>query len=208
MIVCRGAGSPESRTASGADAYDNWKNGQGSVKVAGKSYYLGDLVTGEVIDNKYSVSARVYKGGPHGSQTRRVQDRWTTRSKVGEQFCYGGSTTGEVCGWKVTSGKQTIEYGDGTIVKNVTRAKKSSGTCAVGGDSGGPVYTVLSNGHIYAKGVISGSLCNGWGIGSDADDDGWNDDRDCSDATDWDCELVFTDIKLAEDALPGLVKKW
>ncbi|MEU2283568.1 DNRLRE domain-containing protein [Streptomyces sp. NPDC013178] len=189
-------------------AYDNWNNSKGSVKVAGKSYYSGDLVTGEVLDNKYNVSARIYKGGPSGTSTRRIQDRWTTRSKVGQKFCSGGSTTGEVCNWKVTSGKLTIEYSDGTIIKNATRAKKNSGTCDYPGDSGGPVYTVLSNGHIYAKGVISGGMCAGWGIGSDGNDDGWNDDKDCSDATDYDCEIIFTDIKLAEDALPGLVKKW
>ncbi|MEU2462488.1 DNRLRE domain-containing protein [Streptomyces sp. NPDC012473] len=189
-------------------AYDNWNNSKGSVKLAGKSYYSGDLSTGKVIDNKYNVSARIYKGGPTGSQTRRVQNRWTTRSKVGQKFCHGGSTTGEVCGWKVTSGKQTVKYGDGTILKNATRAKKNSGTCIYPGDSGGAIYTVLSNGHIYAKGVNSGGLCAGWGLGSDGNGDGWNDDKDCSDATDWDCEILFTDIKLAEDALPGLVKKW
>ncbi|MFB9509918.1 DNRLRE domain-containing protein [Streptomyces aurantiacus] len=189
-------------------AYDNWNNSKGSVKVAGKSYYSGDLVTGEVYENKYNVSARVYKGGSHGTQTRRVQNRWTTRSKVGQQFCSGGSTTGEVCGWKVTSGKLTIKYGDGTVIKNATRAKKNSGTCDYPGDSGGAIYTVLANGHVYAKGVISGGMCAGWGIGSDGDDDGWNDDKDCSDGTDYDCEIIFTDIALAEDALPGLVKKW
>ncbi|GGN40011.1 hypothetical protein GCM10011578_087130 [Streptomyces fuscichromogenes] len=189
-------------------AYDNWNNSKGSVKIAGKSYYSGDLVIGKVYENKYNVSARIYKGGPNGSQTRRVQNRWTTRSKVGQQFCSGGSTTGEVCGWKVTSGKLTIKYSDGTVIKNATRGKKNSGTCDYPGDSGGPVYTVLKNGHVYAKGVISGGLCSGWGIGSDGDDDGWNDDKDCSDATDYDCEIIFTDIKLAEDALPGLVKKW
>ncbi|MHA5052027.1 hypothetical protein [Streptomyces sp. SD15] len=83
------------------------------------------------------------------------------------------------------------------------RGKKSSGTCDYPGDSGGPIYTVLGNGHVYAKGVISGGLCSGWGIGSDGDDDGWNDDKDCSDATDYDCEIIFTDIKPAEDALPA-----
>ncbi|MFD9604966.1 DNRLRE domain-containing protein [Streptomyces sp. NPDC059970] len=189
-------------------AHDNWNNSKGSVKIAGKSYYSGDLVTGKVYDNKYSVSARIYKGGPQGTSTRRVVNRWTTRSKAGEKFCSGGSTTGEICGWKVTSGKLNIKYGDGTVIKNATRAKKNSGTCNYPGDSGGPIYTVLSSGHVYAKGVVSGGLCAGWGIGSDGNGDGWNDDKDCSDLTDYDCEIIFTDIRLAEDALPGLVKKW
>ncbi|MFF0076795.1 hypothetical protein [Streptomyces sp. NPDC005494] len=101
-----------------------------------------------------------------------------------------------------------MKYGDGINLKNATRAKKNSGTCIYPGDSGGAIYTVLSSGHIYAKGVNSGGLCAGWGIGSEGNGDGWNDDKDCSDATDWDCEIPFTDIKLAEDALPGLVKKW
>ncbi|MEO6082917.1 MAG: hypothetical protein ABIQ18_07405 [Umezawaea sp.] len=51
-------------------------------------------------------------------------------------------------------------------------------------DSGGPIYTI-SGGKVVAKGVHSGG----------------------GKYTDGDCLDVFTDIRLAEKALPGIVKK-
>ncbi|MFE2070632.1 hypothetical protein ACFXDH_51155 [Streptomyces sp. NPDC059467] len=67
----------------------------------------------------------------------------------------------------------------------------------VRGDSGGPVYTVKSNGHVNTKGIISRSGC-----------DSYSDDGECSDAWDGKCTVFFTDIALAEKALPGGGKKW
>ncbi|MFJ9714233.1 hypothetical protein [Streptomyces sp. NPDC101234] len=62
----------------------------------------------------------------------------------------------------------------------------------VHGDSGGPVYTVKSNGHVNAKGSISGSGCASV-----------SDDSECGDGWDGNCTVFFTDIALAEKALPG-----
>jgi hypothetical protein len=61
---------------------------------------------------------------------------------------------------------------------------KKGGTCTAPDDSGGPTYTI-SGGKIVAKGIHSGG--------------GKYADSDCLD--------VFTDIRLAEKALPGIVKK-
>jgi hypothetical protein len=173
---------------------DNWANNKGSTKLSGQNYYSGDLSLIKVIENKYNVSARIYKVD---SKLRRVQNRWTTRSKKGEQFCTGGARTGEVCGWKVTQTKKRVKYSGGTVGENMTVAEKNSGKCLLHGDSGGPVYTVKSNGYVYAKGIISGSGC------ASVTDDG-----ECSDAWDGKCKVIFTDIALAEKALPGGVKKW
>ncbi|MFF9125097.1 hypothetical protein ACF09J_17605 [Streptomyces sp. NPDC014889] len=91
------------------------------------------------------------------------------------------------------------------MAHNITEAVKSSGKCVIGGDSGGPVYTVLQSGkqpgYVYAKGIISGGRCSSLFSSN-------NSDHDCSDATDLDCVVDFTDIALAEKALPGGVKKW
>ncbi|MGX1548760.1 hypothetical protein [Streptomyces adustus] len=56
-----------------------------------------------------------------------------------------------------------------------------------------------SNGYVYvyAKGIISGAGC------ASVSNDGA-----CSDAWDGKCRVIFTDISLAEKALPGGVKKW
>lgn len=70
--------------------------------------------------------------------------------------------------------------GAGPLVwaRNVTEGTKS-GACIQGGDSGGSVFTLTSGG-VSAKGIISGI---GW-LG---------------------CYVYFTDIRSAQDGLPGRV---
>jgi hypothetical protein len=69
-------------------------------------------------------------------------------------------------------------------------AKKTSGSCTISGDSGGPVYTVDSSGRAIAKGILSG------GGGGGSDNSGGLLDP---------CSLIFTDIGLANSAFPGTV---
>lgn len=98
--------------------------------------------------------------------------------------------TGEVCGWKVTDTQATVHYSSGTTAKNMVIAKKTSGSCTISGDSGGPVYTVDSSGRAFAKGILSG------GGGGGSDNSGGLLDP---------CYLIFTDIGLANSAFPGTV---
>lgn len=49
----------------------------------------------------------------------------------------------------------TSEYSDGTVARNVSWGTKG-GTCTTGGDSGGPTYTVRSDGAIAAECIHSG----------------------------------------------------
>ncbi len=186
-------GTDDSVTVGFVDV-DNYANGRGSVKLHGQNYYSGDLSLIEVIENRYNVSARIYQ---HDSVMRRVDNRFTTRSSKGQKFCTGGGRSSEVCGWKVTETKKRFKYGNGDVAHNLTVGQKNSGACIISGDSGGPVYTVKSNGHVNAKGIISGAGCKSV-----------SDDGECSDAWDGKCTVFFTDIALAEKALPGGVKKW
>jgi streptogrisin C len=52
---------------------------------------------------------------------------------VGDKVCLSGSTTGYHCDWVQAIG-ETVNYGDGDIVRGLTR----TGVCAEAGDSGGP----------------------------------------------------------------------
>ncbi|MFK0285618.1 DNRLRE domain-containing protein [Streptomyces sp. NPDC090499] len=186
----------------GYAVYDNY-NSSGSIKFHGQDYWSGDLSLIKLYAG--TTSARIYKGGSTSSGLRRVANRWTTRSQVGEQFCTGGRQSGEVCGWKVTKTRLRVKYKNGSVAHNVTEGSKNSGKCVISGDSGGPVYTVLQSGnqagYVYAKGVISGGNCSSVGSSN-------NSDHDCSDLWDAPCTVDFTDIALAEKALPGGVKKW
>ncbi|MEU0834706.1 DNRLRE domain-containing protein [Streptomyces sp. NPDC005969] len=168
---------------------DNWKNGYGSVKLAGQSYYSGDLSLYRV-NNDSAATPRIYKGGKTSSSSRLVHGYWKRWAQSGDKVCTGGMMTGEMCGWKVTATQATIHYSGGTTAKNMVVAKKTSGSCSIKGDSGAPVYTVDSSGQAYAKGILSG----GGGGGSD-NSGGFFDP----------CWLYFTDIGLANSAFPGTV---
>lgn len=168
---------------------DNWKNGHGSVKLSGQSYYSGDLSLYR-INSGLAATPRIYKGGKTSSSSRLVHGYWKRWAQSGDKVCTGGMQTGELCGWKVTATQATVKYSGGTTAKNMVVAKKTSGSCVIPGDSGGPVYTVDSQGQAFAKGIVSG----GGGGGSD-DSGGFFDP----------CWLYFTDIGLANSAFPGKV---
>ncbi|MGV9321189.1 DNRLRE domain-containing protein [Streptomyces sp. NPDC003660] len=168
---------------------DNWKNGHGSVKLAGQNYYSGDLALYR-INSDSSATPRIYKGGKTSSSSRYVTDYWRRWAQEGDKVCTGGMMTGEKCGWKVTDTQVTIHYSGGTTARNMVAAKKTSGSCTIKGDSGGPVYTVDSDGDARAKGIISG------GGGGGGDNSGGLFDP---------CWLYFTDIGLANSAFPGTV---
>ncbi|WNB97877.1 DNRLRE domain-containing protein [Streptomyces sp. CGMCC 4.7035] len=170
---------------------DNWNNRTGSVRLAGQSYYSGDLSLYRV-ESPSSASARIYKGGKRSTSSRVVHDYWRRWAHSGDKFCTGGMMTGEQCGWEVTATQATVKYDGGTTARNMVIAEKDSGACVIHGDSGGPTYTVDSSGRAYAKGIISG----GGGGGSD-DRGGFFDP----------CYLIFTDIGLANSALPGTVAR-
>jgi hypothetical protein len=112
----------------------------------------------------------------------------------GDQYCTGGSTKGEVCGWSQNWGAAGNWYYDGTgeTARRVWHGTKH-GHCTAPGDSGGPVYTVRGDGGIAAKGIISGS--SGFG-GSD-----WY-----TGSLESPCENVFTDIWDAYYGLPGYLQ--
>jgi hypothetical protein len=82
-----------------------------------------------------------------------IPGNWRGWAQGGDKVCTGGMMTGEKCGWKVTDTQVNFTYSGGTKVKNMVVAKKTSASCTINGDSGGPVYTVDSSGRAFAKGI-------------------------------------------------------
>ncbi len=160
---------------------DNWNNTTGSTKMSGVPYYSGDLSLVKMNGN-WLTAGEMYVGGPNSSSHRTVKGVASRSPKIGDKYCTGGTTQGELCGWKVSEVKVNLRYLDGQFARNMTLGKKN-GTCNARGDSGGPIYTV-SGGKVVAKGIISGGGMDGGA-----------------------CLGVFTDIRLAEKAMPGIVKK-
>ncbi|MEU4326725.1 hypothetical protein [Nonomuraea dietziae] len=172
----------------GSVVKDTWNNSTGTVYIDGQSTYRGDLSLIRLSGSKKS-AARIYVGNSTSGSSRAVAGMWSRRPGYGDQYCTGGSTAGELCGWKVNALKINVRYSGGQYARNMTRGYKQ-GQCTRGGDSGGPVYTVNSAGKVVAKGVHSG----GGGGGSD----GWGGALDP-------CREYFTDVYEAYYGFPGVI---
>ena len=160
-----------------AESEESWNPGTGTV------YMTGQFVA--LIRASSSVQGYIYTSCCNGAP---VKEMWSRRPQSGDQYCTGGAVSGQVCGWTVDWVAGNYYYTDsGETARNVTHGTKRQ-QCQLHGDSGGPVYTVRSDGGISAKGIISGE---------------WIHDS----YVDWyelySCENVFTDIWDAYWGLPG-----
>ncbi|WP_143675147.1 hypothetical protein [Streptomyces sp. JV178] len=90
------------------------------------------------------------------SFSRAVRDYWRRWAQEDDKVRTGGMMTGGKCGWTVVETQANIDYDSDATAKNMVVARKTSGSCTVKGDSGGPVYTVNSSDAATAKGIISG----------------------------------------------------
>jgi hypothetical protein len=74
---------------------DNRRNGYGSVKLSGQSYYSGALSLYRVHSDS-SASVRIYKGGKASSSSRPVEDYWRRWAQSGDKVRTGGMMTGDL----------------------------------------------------------------------------------------------------------------
>lgn len=72
----------------------------------------------------------------------------TEVAPIGASVCRSGATTGFACG-EITAIDETVNYGEGRIVRGLTRTS----VCAEPGDSGGPFVSGTQ-----AQGVTSGGI--------------------------------------------------
>lgn len=131
----------------------SYASGVGSVQLAG--VWRGDIALIRITSGKLS-DPYMYTGGVNSSSYAKVKQIWSRSPQPGDQYCTGGMSTGELCGWNTEVVGGNMTYSTGEVVHHVSwghRGLYSGGVSA--GDSGGPVYNVRSDGGIAAKGVIS-----------------------------------------------------
>ncbi|MEV4312741.1 S1 family peptidase [Actinocrispum sp. NPDC049592] len=121
-------------------------------RVSGSAFNTdGDFALIDITDPSATTSAFVdtRDGGP-------VTITGTEPAALGASVCRSGSTTGFACG-EVIALDETVNYGDGNIVRGLTRTS----VCAEPGDSGGSVISGTQ-----AQGVISGGIgdCGSAGV--------------------------------------------
>jgi hypothetical protein len=157
-------------------SHENWESGNGTVGYSGSSINRGDVALVKLAANR-SVSPRIWRGAADGTTSSPVRLVWGRWSQNGDSFCTGGRTTGEICGFVVSAVGISHWYTTGEWIRNAVQGERS-GTCPLGGDSGGSVFTLYSDG-VAAKGILSGTT------GAS------------------DCDVWFTDIQHPVQALPG-----
>lgn len=173
-----------------SDTRENWEYGYGTVRFPGQTGYYGDISLIRLKGDRVAF-ARMYRGGSSGSAYNTVKEIWP-RAQIGQQFCTGGESSGERCGWVVQNDHRLYEYSNGDRVQYSLTSDNRTGQCTFAGDCGGSIFTVRLDGYIAAKGIISGGL------------DGDNDTHQGSTLNP--CRVVFTNIADAVQAFPGSVK--
>jgi hypothetical protein len=140
---------------------DNYRAGTGSIKINGQSSYYGDLA---LVRMSASSAAKIFVGSSTSSTSAWVSEMggW---SVMGDQFCTGGQSTGEICGWSVQAANAVFYNPNGEVTRNMVWSYQKGNPCTAGGDSGGPVYWKKPDGTIGAKGIINARnyalvLCN------------------------------------------------
>ncbi len=170
---------------------ESWVDGTGSAFIKNpdgtlQAVYHGDVARISVSPG--STQARVYTGAAGSTSTKLVTSIWSRRGKEGDQYCTGGMTAGELCGWSVDWTKGDWKYSNGEVARHVSAGRKD-GRCIQAGDSGGPVYTATST-TVTAKGIISGAT----GYGGDDHNVIWPEPA---------CRNVYTDIWDYREGLGG-----
>lgn len=112
---------------------ENYTNG--TQYLPGQSVYRGDMALITLTASQLT-DGRIYYGPANGTASRPIRSMWHRRAQKGDQFCTGGSYSGEICGWTVQGAGLTIKSG-GNWVRNVVQSKSKTGWCARHGDSAG-----------------------------------------------------------------------
>lgn len=185
-----GVSTPASSMGSvNSNTEESWNGGVGTVYLSGQSTYRGDIALIRLYSGLLSTGI-MYRGGPGSGQTATVMEQWSRSPQNGDQYCTGGAYSGEICGWVVDWVGGNYYYSDSNeTARHVTHGTKKA-WCVIPGDSGGPTYTVRSDGGIAAKGIISGVNIH---------------DNYADWYEPWSCENVFTDIWDAWYAFPGIL---
>ncbi len=143
-----------------AGSEENWSTTTGTHYYIGQSTYRGDVA---LIRLKSTVTsaAQIWRGSPTSASHSTVAGRLARYSYPDENVFAGGQTKGETGPYHIDLVNTQWWYsndGPSVVVKNIVTAPLlfPQDPFLAGGDSGGSVFRVNTNGTILAVGVISG----------------------------------------------------
>lgn len=127
---------------------ENWSDTTGTTYYQGSSVYRGDVALVRITSPKIS-GTHIYRGPRDSSTHSPVLSRLNRYAMYGDQVYVGGQTQGETGPWTVAQVGLNWWYSDAgpnVWVRNVTSAPHNppGGTCIDQGDSGGSVFTLVT----------------------------------------------------------------
>lgn len=139
-----------------------WTNGNGSrsIGVARHEHVAHDLLLVATSADNW-----MWDGGSTANNFTKRVDGWA-EARPGFAVCQSGSTSGAVC--NITNSDNFVErtcgldaYGNYECYDDLVLAhhNDSNGTACRGGDSGGPVFTLVGSNAVRAAGTVTG--CGG-----------------------------------------------
>lgn len=126
------------------------------------SGYRENVAHDVMLIGNLKAASEIYDGGPTSNQFKKSVVGWDW-SFAGEYVCHSGQKLGAVCGIQNTDelsfsycSKEPDLYGHLECYSDLILAGRAAGTASLGGDSGGPVFTLAGNGQVVAKGITNG----------------------------------------------------
>ena len=162
---------------------ENWKPNDGTVPFTGQTELAGDLALVQMASGK-GADPKIYRGSASSASWDWVTAIWSRSPAIGDQFHISNQQSGDIGPYTVSGTHLDVFYLNASAwARNVTRADRTwFPACPSGGSSGGAVFTNRNDGSVAAKGIHSGVF------------------------TDWiTCWVWFTDIRLADQYLPGFL---
>jgi hypothetical protein len=150
----------DSHCGNTGDSFNNGQRNQTLGSIYLENHGHDDAAIQASVGNAYYDGSGIYQGDTHNAKLVSGEQP----SSVGDRLCESGAYGGVICALQIPQNglNLTLSYydddaGEYITVSNVAETTKGSGGYGNGlltpGDSGGPVFSLASAGHVTAKGL-------------------------------------------------------
>ncbi|OPG09435.1 serine protease [Microbispora sp. GKU 823] len=134
----------------------------GETLLDGAGQYIGEATLRhaehDLVLVRTDAADRIWDGVPGVSDFTKPVVGWVW-TFPGQSLCYSGATSGANCGYTVVKDEYTKFCYEGRCWSDLIAAKRKGRFSVAGGDSGGPVFSLINNSAwIQAAGTVTGTL--------------------------------------------------
>lgn len=120
---------------------------------------IGNVISEHVLYDAASIRTDTWSGVyTYNDQYKNY--RSSAWSRNGMNICQSGYYTNQACDYVVTDEDERWQDNTGNYRYGVIACRTSGGPGAIGGDSGGPVYSFRADNYLDSRGIVSGTSGN------------------------------------------------